>query len=64
MNNSNNVQSENESGKIAAGECPNHGVVTGNSVEWRFPNPAECEICGAKLEIAGVATEAEIQEYA
>jgi len=59
--------SETDSGgdeKIAAGECPEHGVVVGDAVEWKFPNPAECGICGSDLKIAGMATESELQEYA
>jgi len=50
--------------KIAAGECPKHGVVAGDCVEWNFPNPAECSLCGSELDVAGMATESELMEHA
>lgn len=50
--------------RLPAGDCPECGVVAGDAVEWNFPNPAECSICGSELEVAGMATEEELGEYA
>jgi len=50
--------------KIPAGVCKNCGVVADELVIWNFPNPATCGKCGRELEIAGMATSTELEEYA
>jgi hypothetical protein len=39
------------------GECPNCGIVSGDDVNFNFPNQATCGDCGAELERAGIANE-------
>lgn len=48
--------------KLPAGICPEHGTIAGDAVQFNFPNPASCSICGSELERAALATEAEIAE--
>lgn len=42
------------------GECDEHGFVTGDDVEFNFPQPARCGICGERLERCTVADEARV----
>jgi hypothetical protein len=51
--------------KKPAGKCPEHGVVTGDDVEFRFPVGARCSVdgCGLELEVAGLATPSEIAAF-
>lgn len=58
------MSSHDDMGKIPAGECPEHGLVFGNSVQFNFPNPATCDRdgCGKELEVAALATGEEIEK--
>ena len=58
------TQAKKHQEKIAAGECPNHGVVAGDAVNFNFPNPATCDLCGEELKVAGLATSEELARYA
>jgi len=46
--------------KIEAGICPNCGVVSGDSVDFGFPEPAKCNDCDEELNEAGVVDESVI----
>lgn len=48
---------------VPVGECPEHGVVTGDRVNLNFPNTPTCE-CGRELSRAGVADAEEVNELA
>lgn len=49
--------------KVQAGICPNCGLVTGDDVNWNFPNPATCDKCLYELKVAGLVTQEEIEGY-
>lgn len=46
--------------KIPVGECPDCGYVSGDDVEYRFPNPSKCGDCGTELEKTTMATRFQI----
>lgn len=46
------------------GKCPEDGVIMGSEIDYRFPNPCACDLCGDELEKVVIATEEEIQSYA
>lgn len=48
--------------KVEVGQCPNCGLVSEDEVDFRFPNKAKCNNCGAKLERTRVVTEAELRD--
>jgi hypothetical protein len=47
---------------IPLGVCPEHGHITGDDVEYNFPNPSKCEKCGEVLIKCTTATESQIEE--
>lgn len=56
-----NVQSNDP---VAVGRCPEHGYVHGEDVDYRFPMPAECAICGRELDRTTVADRREVEALA
>ena len=38
------------SSRVQVGKCPTCGIVTGDEIDYRFPNPCECTNCGDQLE--------------
>jgi len=55
-------EKNNTNSKIPVGICREHGVIAGNAVNFNFPNPATCGLCGAELERAALAKSDEINE--
>jgi hypothetical protein len=51
---------DDEAPRLPAGLCQTDGAVAGDCVEWNFPEPATCALCGAELEAAQMATSEEI----
>jgi hypothetical protein len=49
--------------QVAVGDCPKHGYVSGNEVEFNFPNKAKC-FCGRELERCTVADIEEVSALA
>lgn len=47
----------------AVGRCPNCGIVTGDELDYRFPNPCECNRCGSQLEKTMIASAEVIAEH-
>lgn len=47
--------------RIPVGKCPEHGYVTGDDVDFRFPLPARCH-CGETLEKCTVADADRVRE--
>lgn len=50
------------SDKVDAGKCENCGIVSGDDVNWNFPLPATCDICGLELVTAGVVSKEKLEE--
>lgn len=42
---------------ISVGKCPNCGYVCGDDLDYRFPNPSECRVCGEETEKTTVTSE-------
>lgn len=49
---------------VAVGQCENCGYVTGDSVDYRFPQPAECNDCGEQLLTTTIADAEEVSRFA
>jgi hypothetical protein len=47
---------------VPVGECPVHGYVVGDDIEYAAPNPSYCN-CGEKLERVTVATRNEVESH-
>lgn len=58
------TSSEGRTDRVPVGECPNHGYIFGDDVEWAFPNPAKCNDCGRDLYSAKLADESEVMALA
>lgn len=41
--------------QVPVGKCPNCGYVTGDDLDYQFPNPSECLLCGAEMTNTTVA---------
>jgi len=48
---------------IPIGECPTHGYVAGENVQFNFPAPATCEKCGQRLTECTVASVQTVREH-
>lgn len=53
-----------QTSRVPVGECPNHGYIYGDDVDWDFPNPAQCADCGRDLYTAKLAPESEVKALA
>jgi len=48
-------------GKIAIGECREHGYLMEPDVNVEFPHTAECNKCGRELKQAKIVDKAEVK---
>ena len=49
--------------QIPVGDCPNCGVIAGDSVSWNFPAPATCGLCEIELNAAAMAPKKEAKQF-
>lgn len=49
--------------RMAVGNCPEHGAIAGDALDFRFPNPSVCEMCGSEVEKTVIADESEVAQY-
>lgn len=56
------MSSEQSSERVPVGRCPEHGLVSGDDVDFRFPNVPECNLCGSELTRATIADKEIIAE--
>lgn len=45
------------SNMVAVARCSNCGYIYGDDLDYRFPNPSQCEICGEETETTTLAAE-------
>jgi len=50
--------------QIPVAKCPNCGYVYGDDLDYHFPNPSECQICGEETENTTVADEETVRSLA
>jgi uncharacterized OB-fold protein len=48
-------QSADGTDQIPVAKCSNCGYIYGDDLDYRFPNPSKCQICGEKTEKTTVA---------
>jgi len=49
------------SAREPVGKCPEHGVVVRNDLNYNFPCPPTCNVCGAELDKVVFADTAEVE---
>lgn len=56
--------SKRDGGRVPVGKCPNCGYVTGDDLDYRFPEPSGCLQCGEELTNTTVADAETVQSLA
>lgn len=55
------IEADNPTGKIAVGECSEHGYIYGDDVQFRFPAQGKCNQCGRFLSRVTLARPEEVR---